>query len=136
MTPGTIFQHQNFRFHDGAIGNKILIVLGSLDGVTVVVKTTSRSSRYSSSYGCQPRDRFQNFHLVQNCCILSKATWVCLDEYYEFSDKKLLALHFAGHVKQLGCLSEAITSELVACALESNDISSYQESIIRLANTK
>jgi hypothetical protein len=136
MTPGTIFQHQNFRFHDGAIGNKILIVLGSLAGATVVVKTTSRSYRFSSSYGCQPHDRFQNFHLVQNCCILPKATWVCLDEYYEFSDAELLALHFAGEVKPMGDLPNDITAQLVACALASNDISMHQENIVQLAILK
>ena len=133
MAPGTILQHQNFRFHDGAIGNKILIVLGSDAGVSVVVKTTSKSYRFSSSYGCQLGDRFPNFHLVQNCCILPKATWVCLDEYYEFRDADLVALHFAGDVKQLGNLPADITAELMACALASNDISFYQEQIIRAA---
>ena len=134
MTPGTILQHQNFRFHDGEVGNKIIIVLGSHAGGTVLVKTTSRSWRFSSSYGCQPLDRFPNFHLVQNCCILPKATWVCLDEYYEFSDVNLIALHFAGDVKQLGNLPPEITEALVACAVASNDISHYQEQIVRAAN--
>jgi hypothetical protein len=134
MTPGTILQHQNFRFHDGEVGNKIIIALGSHAGVTVVVKTTSRSWRFSSSYGCQPHDRFQNFHLVQNCCVLPKATWVCLDEYYEFTDAELVALHFAGDVRQLGTLPTEIIVGLVACALESNDISLHQERIVRTAN--
>ena len=134
MTPGTILQHQNFRFHDDAIGNKIIIVLGSHAGVTVVVKTTSRSYRFSSCYGCQPLDRFPNFHLVQNCCILPKATWVCLDEYYEFLDAELVSLHFAGDVKQLGSLPPEIAEALVACAVTSNDISHHQEKIVRTAN--
>lgn len=134
MTPGTILQHQNFRFHDGAIGNKIIVVLGSHAGVTVVVKTTSRSYRFSSCYGCQPLDRFPNFHLVQNCCILPKASWVCLDEYYEFLDAELISLHFAGDVKQLGNLPPEIAEALVACAVTSNDISHHQEKIVRTAN--
>lgn len=134
MTPGTILKHQNFRFHDGEIGHKILIVLGSANGIAVVVKATSRGYRYGLSFGCQPLDRFQNFHLVQNCCVLPKATWICLDEYYEFLDSEILAKHFAGDVETLGNLPNDITALLVACALDSNDVSTHQENIIRTAN--
>jgi hypothetical protein len=135
MTPGTVFSDQNFRFHDGGYAKKILIVLGSANGTTVVAKTTSKSHRFSSAFGCQPNDRFQNFHLVENCCLLSKATWVCLDEYYELRDRKLVAKHFAGEVKHMGYLPPDITSMLVSCTLDSADLSHSQEAIVRAANT-
>jgi hypothetical protein len=131
MTPGTVFSYQNFKFHDGNFGNKILITLGVAKGVNLVVKTTSQGSRYNAIFGCQLNERFPNFHLVQNCCILQKPTWVCLDEFYELIDREVLRYHFSGHVKPIGNLPKEITVALIECALKSDDISDYQEGIIR-----
>jgi hypothetical protein len=131
MTPGTIFIDQNFIFHDGDIGNKILISLGYKSGVTVVVKATSKGHRYNAKFGCQALDRFPNFHLVQNCCVLSKPTWICLNEFYEFNVGKLIQKHFDGAIKQIGKLSDAITVDLIACALDADDITPNQIEILK-----
>jgi len=133
MTPGTLFFDRNFRFHDGAEGQKILVALGTSRGATVVVKTTSRGARYRNDYGCQADHRFPNFHLVQGCCSLSRATWVCLDEYYEFKDSELLQRHFSGDVNRIGVLPDSITVELMECALSSEDISGRQDQIVKSA---
>ena len=61
MTPGSIILHENFTFHDGAKGKKYLIILGSNDGVTLMVKTTSQGARYLLDFGCQINHRFPNF---------------------------------------------------------------------------
>ena len=76
MTPGTLFFDRNFKFHDGEDGMKILVTLGTGQGITIVAKTTSQGSRYLNDFGCQIEHRFPNFHLVQGCCCLSKATWM------------------------------------------------------------
>lgn len=131
MTPGTIFTDQNFVFHDGEVGNKILISLGAKSGVVVVAKTTSRGHRYKTVFGCQVKDRFPNYYLVQNCCVLSKPTWICLDEFYEFSANQLVQKHFAGHTKCIGNLPDEITADLICCALNSLDISTAQEEILK-----
>jgi len=76
MTPGTLFFDTRFVFHDGEEGQKIIVVLGSGQGVTIGVKSTSQGRRYRNDYGCQSDHRFPNFHLPRGSCCLSKPTWV------------------------------------------------------------
>lgn len=133
MTPGTLFFDRHFRFYDGEEGQKILIALGTAHGVTVVVKTTSQSRRFRNDFGCQTDHRFPNFHLVKGCCCLSKPTWVCLDEYYEFKDSELLQRHFSGDIDRIGLLTDEITIALMECALQSEDISPRQTHIVQTA---
>ncbi|MGH8591005.1 MAG: hypothetical protein ACREXX_17260 [Gammaproteobacteria bacterium] len=133
MTPGTLFFDTRFVFHDGEEGRKIIVVLGSGRGVTIVVKSTSQGRRYRNDYGCQADHRFPNFHLVQGCCCLAKPTWVCLDEYYEFRDSKLLQRHFSAEIDRIGVLTDAITIELLECALATEDINRRQAAIVQTA---
>ena len=53
MTPGTLFFDRHFRFYDGEEGQKILVALGTVHGVTLVVKTTSQGRRFRNDFGCQ-----------------------------------------------------------------------------------
>ncbi|MCP5195528.1 MAG: hypothetical protein H6974_01835 [Gammaproteobacteria bacterium] len=133
MTPGTLFFDRHFRFHDGEEGQKILIALGTAHGVTIVVKTTSQSRRFRNNFGCQADHRFPNFHLVKGCCCLSKPTWACLDEYYEFKDSELLQRHFSGDISRIGLLPDEIVIALLQCALQSEDINLRQTSIMQIA---
>lgn len=133
MTPGTLFFDRHFRFYDGEEGQKILIALGTAHGVTMVVKTTSQGRRFRNAFGCQADHRFPNFHLVKGCCCLSKPTWVCLDEYYEFKDSELLQKHFSGDINRIGLLTDPITVAVMECALQSEDISPRQTRIVQTA---
>jgi hypothetical protein len=133
MTPGTLFFDRHFRFYDGEEGQKILIALGTAHGITIVVKTTSQGRRFRNDFGCQADHRFPNFHLVKGCCCLSKPTWVCLDEYYEFKDSELLQRHFSGDINRIGLLTDEIAIALMECALQSEDISPRQTHIVQTA---
>lgn len=133
MTPGTLFFDRHFAFHDGEEGQKILVALGTARGVTIVTKTTSQGRRYLNDFGCQANHRFPNFHLVHGCCCLSKPTWVCLDEFYEFKDSELLQKHFSGDVNRIGELEGKITIQLSECSLSSEDITERQSAIITTA---
>ena len=133
MIPGTLYFDCNFRFHYGEGGKKILIALGTSQGVTIVVKTTSQHQRFRNNFGCQVDHRFPNFFLTEGCCCLSKPTWVCLDEYYEFKDSEILQRHFSGDINLVGVLSDEITIALAECAMHSKDISYYQLRIIQNA---
>lgn len=133
MTPGTLFFDRYFRFYDGEEGQKILVALGTAHSVTIVVKTTSQGRRFRNDFGCQADHRFPNFHLVKGCCCLSKPTWVCLDEYYEFKDSELLQRHFSGDINRIGLLTDEIAIALMECALQSEDISPRQTRIIQTA---
>ena len=131
MKPGTLFFHQNFKFHDGDSANKIIVVLGDLRGITLVVKTTSQGKRYLNDHGCQVNHRFPNFHLIKNCCFLEKSTWVVLDEFYELRHSELLQKHFSGQINRMGMLSEELTIDLLKCAIQSEDISAHQTKIVQ-----
>lgn len=70
---------------------------------------------------------------MKGCCCLKKPTWACLDEYYEFKDSELLQRHFSGDINRIGALTDAITIELMECALRSDDISPRQSNIVQTA---
>lgn len=131
MNPGSIFFDKDFHFNDGGTGEKLFVVLGNDKGISVVVKTTSRSYGKGIEYGCQPNDRFNNFYLPQNCCYLKVNTWICLDEFYELKQSDLLTKRFSGVVCHICDLPEKITREVQDCALLSDDISKWQADIIR-----
>lgn len=101
MNPGAVFFDTEFVFHDGEQGEKLFIVLGCLNGIYVIAKTTSRGMRYGALHGCQPDDRFHNFHLAFGSCELNRASWVCLDELYEISQNETLQKHFSGVIDHL-----------------------------------
>jgi hypothetical protein len=96
MIPGTLLVDEHFRFSDGNIGKKILVVLNDGGvGYYIVVKTTSKDSHKGLNYGCQTQNRYPNFFLPQNSCCLKKDTWIGLDEFFELTTAKLLAKHFS-----------------------------------------
>lgn len=127
MTPGSVFFDEQFHFHDGETGEKLFVVLGSNDSVTVVAKTTSQQHGRGVTFGCQPADRFHNFFLPPNCCYLKKASWVCLNEFYELNAVEMLNKRFSGRVKPVCTLPTEIIRGVQQCALESMDITEFQE---------
>lgn len=132
MIPGTLFFYENFKFHDGATADKIMVALGSAGATTLVVKTTSKGRRYLNDHGCQSDHRFQNFHLVQNSCLfLPKPTWIVLNEFYELKQTILLQKSFSLEVKRMGILEKSITIDLLKCAIHSDDISNGQIEIVK-----
>lgn len=133
MTPGALFYDKRFRFHDGEEGRKIFVVMGSGHGVAVVAKTTSQGGRFGDGTGCHSEHRFPYFFLPHGCSCLSKPTWVCLNEYYEFKDAELLQRHFSGEISNIGILPGTITVDMIECALQSDDISPRQAGIVRAA---
>jgi len=115
MTPGTFFFDSEFKFHDGEDGKKIFITIGSDRGITLVVKTTSKSKRYLNDFGCQSDHRFPSFHLAKGCCCLNKPTWIDLGEFYEFNDTDLLQKHFSGQVREALNKSQIQCFEFIVC---------------------
>jgi hypothetical protein len=98
MTPGSLLVHQNFRFSDGTMGKKFLVVLNDgRVGYSIVAKTTSKNTGKGLNSGCQTQDRYPNFFLPQNSCCLEKDTYVGLDEFFELTTAELLARHFSGN---------------------------------------
>lgn len=137
MTPGTILFDPNFRFKDGKVGRKLIVLLsdGGL-GNYVVAKMTSRGDRFGFQCGCQTTDRFPNFFLPQNACCLKENTWVQLETYYEFEFHELNSRIVAGSIRQVGALDSDLTEELLICATHSDDVTGYQERAIQAALVK
>jgi hypothetical protein len=130
MTPGSILFDRKFSFHDGEVGEKLFVILGTKDGTYVVAKTTTKQHGRGTTYGCQPDDRFHNFFLPKGCCHLKETTWVCLDEFYEFSAAELLKKGLDGVVAPI-CTIPAHLRALQECALQSLDITGLQAEIVR-----
>ncbi|WP_031995924.1 MULTISPECIES: hypothetical protein [unclassified Acinetobacter calcoaceticus/baumannii complex] len=131
MTPGSVFFDQQFSFHDGESGEKLFVILGWDNGIAIVAKTTSQQHGRGITFGCQPKDRFHNFYLPQNSCYFRKCTWVCLDEFYELNAVEVLQKRFSGLINPVCNLTNEMLRKLQDCALESDDLSGRQESIIR-----
>ncbi|MGO7260790.1 hypothetical protein ACC691_11720 [Rhizobium johnstonii] len=131
MNPGSVFFDDLFQFKDGDIGEKLFVVLGSNNATYVVAKTTSNGKWYSANHGCQPADRFHNFHLSNKSCALKGATWVCLNEFYELNQNEVLQKKFSGGIKPVCDLSNVITRAIQDCACESEDITTSQLSAIQ-----
>lgn len=131
MTPGSVYFDTNFHFHDGESGEKLFVVLGSDQGVCLVVKTTSQPYGKGIIFGCQPNDRFHNFHLPVNTCYLKKNTWVCLTEFYELKLSELFTKRFGGIVKHVCDLEPSLARAIQDCAMESLDITDKQKMIIQ-----
>ncbi|MDT0596111.1 hypothetical protein [Glaciecola petra] len=130
MKVGAIFFDTNFHFHDGESGEKLFVVLGTKNSITVVAKTTSSGYGKNIEYGCQPNDRFHNFYLPVNTCYLKKNTWICLDEFYEVNNNELLQKKFTSVIRHICDLDTCLAKELQNCALISEDISMRQEKLI------
>ena len=130
MTPGSIFFHKDFAFHDGKTGDKLFIILGTKSGISLVAKTTSKSYGKNLNFGCQPNDRFHNFYLPQNSCYLKGHTWICLNEFYEFKDGELLQKRFSGVVNHICDIDPGLSRDIQHCALLSDDLSGIQSKIV------
>lgn len=130
MNPGSVFFDVKFQFSDGEDGEKLFVVLGSLNAVYVVAKTTSQGKFYGREYGCQPDDRFHNYFIPSGSCKLSKATWVCLNELYELKQNEALQKSFGGQIKSICELPPEMTRDIQDCALFSDDTTAFQSRAI------
>ncbi|WP_424362950.1 hypothetical protein [Methylocystis parvus] len=131
MNPGSIFFDEEFAFHDGETGEKLFVVLGTINSISIVVKTTSKQHGRGIEFGCQPKDRFHNFFLPPGCCYLKTQTWVCLNEFYEINASIALQKRFSGKIKPVCTLEDSLIRAIQDCAALSADISSFQASAIK-----
>lgn len=130
MIPGSVFFDEEFEFHDGETGEKLFVVVGTVELLSVVAKTTSKQHGRGTIYGCQPKDRFHNFYLPPGSCYLKSNTWICLNEFYELNGAAMLKKRFEGKIKPV-CTLEFHLKAIQQCALESLDLSDEQEAVIR-----
>lgn len=130
MNPGSVFFDEDFAFHDGETGEKLFIVLGTMNGKSVVAKTTSQQHGRGTVFGCQ-NDRFYNFFLPPRSTHLRGSTWVCLEEFYEYDHRVALQKRFDGKIKPVCIILDTILRQIQNCAAISYDISTDQLRILQ-----
>ena len=132
MTPGTILLDDTFTFSNGTQGKKLLVVLNDGEsGAYIVIKTTSNGNFKGNDYGCQASDRYPNFFCPKGSCCLRKNTWIQLDQFFEFTVHELVGRHFNGEIKRIGVLPDQILDELLECAINCDDITQEQASVLQ-----
>ena len=132
MNSGAILYDEAFKYSDGSVGEKLLIILNNGENDSyIIVKTTSRNTFKSSKFGCQLEDKYPNFFLPKGSCCLHKDTWIELDYYSEFRVYDLLKGHFSKQIKQISSLNPKITCLLLECAIRSSDISIRNRDILK-----
>ena len=76
-------------------------------------------------------DRFQNFFLPRGSCTLDADTWIQLDEFFELDAASLLKKLADKSIKAIGqSLPSVKTREIIACAVQSDDITQFQKKIL------
>jgi hypothetical protein len=123
MARGAVYYHSQFKFHDGQIGQKRLVVLNEPinDEPFLIVKTTSnlRSNKYI--IGCNPNKGV--FFLPANqVSIFELDTVIQLLEIYETTPQEFLHAHLQEKtLTQLGQLSTLCISQIVNCIRKLKD---------------
>ncbi|HZS09218.1 MAG TPA: hypothetical protein VFD58_30565 [Blastocatellia bacterium] len=133
MTTGSILFDREFRFQDGAIGEKLFVLLNDgTVGYYIVVPTTSQQHNKGKRPGCQPADFPCNFYIPEGECDLGKNTWVILQKYYEYPSDfaELFARRQSGRLKFICTLPETLIKQLLNCAKNSQDIEIRYEAIV------
>src|SRR5580704_2793248 len=118
MNPGTLVSDNEFRFRDGQVGKKILVVLNDgEDGYYITLKMTSNPAYKANDYGCHPQDRYPNFFCPRGSCCLREDTWIQIDDFFEFDRAEMLSRHFAGRMQRIGVLPDEVLVLLLECAI-------------------
>jgi hypothetical protein len=131
MTPGTILFHRQFVFKDGGAADKYLVVLAQTANELLVAKTTSKGTNYRLDHGCQAGNYFAAFLLTAGCCCLPLNTWICFNEFYELDFTSIQSGIVSGSIRQFGALLPDLTKDVQFCAVNTDDIATHQEALIR-----
>jgi hypothetical protein len=125
MEKGTVFYHANFVFKDGAVGDKLLIVLNnqSNNAPFLCCKTTSKKKWGIDQDGCHSSKNI----FVMNHKPFNKKTWIQFDpnSVFEFSAADLLKQKFGGNIKVVGRIDDQNIRAIANCFKKSEDISAY-----------
>ncbi len=132
MKLGTLLFDERFKFNDGNLGKKIIVILN--DGSNypyIAVKTTSKQKNRGMHFGCQNDDRFQNFFLPKGSCYLNENSWIQLEDFRELDSAKVACKTISGELRKLAELPANITKKLLICAIDCDDIPIKHQKILK-----
>lgn len=95
MKKGTILFHPRFKFKDGEIGEKLLIILNTPENNNIpllVCKTTSIEKYGITNQGCHSQSNI--YYIDADFDFFKKNTWIQFHEIYELNKVSLLNEHF------------------------------------------
>lgn len=131
MKKGTVLLHKKFRFTNGQIGTKFLIILNSpaKDDPFLVCRTTSNPDRKPIREGCHSERNL--FVINPGFDFFLEKTWVQFHEIFEFKAKEFLSAHFKGDLEINATLRDQTIRAIINCVTKSPDISSYHLELLK-----
>lgn len=125
MTKGAILFHHSFKFKDGEIGEKLIVVLNNPnlqnDEPYLVCRTTSKEGKRKRKPACDIDQ--STFFIPEDNASFRSDTWLQLYEIYEIDAQSLLNDRSEGQLDFLDQLPQEITRQLMNCLKNMEDIS-------------
>ena len=133
MEKGTILFHEKFKFSNGELGEKLLIILNTPDPKVepyLLCRVTSQESNKPKTFGCH--QELSLFFLPAKHDFFERDTWVQLYEVFPFDSGTLLQDHFNKQLNVLGKLKDLTIQQLMNCIRKVKDIAlGHKEMILR-----
>jgi hypothetical protein len=133
MKKGDILFHPQFKFTNGEIGKKYLVILNNPDlqksEPFLLSKTTSNPKGKPEKQGCYSE---RNLYVLDpGYDFFPEKTWIQFFEIFEAQSNELIKDHFKYGVEIRGTLREQTTNALINCIKKSDDVSEYHLSFLR-----
>jgi hypothetical protein len=121
LTFGSVIFCKDFPFLDGGKSDKLLVVLGVIQGSALIVLTTSQPCKPDINAGCDAkRGYFKSQKHARDC--FEQDTYVQLWRMGELLPRHVNGEHWKGNAKIVGVLSEHTANAIRKCAEVSEDI--------------
>jgi hypothetical protein len=131
---GTIYHNPQFKFCDGTVGNKLLVLLNTPTGEEdyLFVKTTSRQKGRTKKPGCGTYYAQGEYFIPQGTDCFPEDTWVLLYDLYPIPPNDIDE-EDDWHVLEGGTLSIETIKQIIDCLFEhhSEDIPEMYEAWLR-----
>jgi hypothetical protein len=123
MARGAVYYHSQFKFHDGAVGEKRFVILNEpkSDEPYLVLKTTSKLHGKTYIPGCNP-DRGVFFLAANLESMFELDTLVQLREIFPFTQQEILTASLKDKtLNHLGDLSDICVRQIINCIRKLKD---------------
>src|ERR1700722_2842710 len=131
MQPGEVLLYKDFKFPDGQVKDKLMVVLAPpTDGKVLVVLTTSQQHQRDLKDGCHPSSLETCFTFNANLGGFKTTTWIILTPRL-MTEKGLVSRLTDGRVLAKHRLKDVDYRSIVNCFKKSEEVSPYHLSLIK-----